>query len=291
MATLQDVLTCGKAMLGHPIVYSAQLDAQVLLCYVLEIERAMLYAYPEREITSIQQQEYFTLIARRKLHEPVAYLTGQKEFYGLDFFVDQRVLIPRPETEQLVETALAMIRESMANGHIPVVADIGTGSGALAIAIAVEEPRLPSIYACDISSAALELAYRNCQRHHVTERVRLLQGDLLSPLPEPIDLLLANLPYVGTDELNAIPADVYRYEPHQALFSGSDGLDLLRRLGKAIDQQSMLKPAGTLLLEIGYQQRESLTLFLHDIWPDAIITCQQDNAGLDRLLQVKTSKV
>ena len=110
-------------MLGYPIVQSAQLDAQVLLCHVLGIERAILYAYPEREITPLQEQEYFTLIARRKQHEPVAYLMEHKEFYGLDFFVDRRVLIPRPETELLVETALEFIKRSITSGHVPVVAD------------------------------------------------------------------------------------------------------------------------------------------------------------------------
>ena len=290
VATLQDALAKGKGMLGYPIVRSAQLDTQVLLCHVLGIERAMLYAYPEREITPLQEQQYFTLIARRKQYEPVPYLTGHKEFYGLDFFVDRRVLIPRPETELLVETALELIKRSITSGHVSVVADIGTGSGAIPIAIAVEEPRLPYIYASDISSDALEVAHLNCQRHHVTERVKLLQGDLVSPLPEPVDLLLANLPYVGTDEVDDIPPDVHLYEPHQALFSGPDGLDLLRRLSEEVQRCSVLKPAGVLLLEIGYQQREQLTHLLHKIWPNAIIACQKDHAGFDRILQVKPFK-
>ncbi len=236
-------------MLGYPSVRSAQLDAQVLLCYVLGIERAML----------------------------------------LDFIVDKRVLITRPETELLVETALEVIKCSIAGGHMPVVADIGTGSGAIPIAIAVEEPRLPYIYATDSSAEALEVARLNCLQHQVTERVRLLQGDLVSLLPEPVDLLLANLPYVGTDEVDGLPLDVRLYEPHQALFSGPDGLDLLRRLGEEVHRCRVLKPAGVLLLEIGYQQREELTHFLHDLWSSATITCRQDNAGFDRLLQIETS--
>ncbi len=289
LTTLQDVLAQGKSMLGYPSARSAQLDAQVLLCYVLGIERAMLYAYPEQEISLLQEKQYFTLIARRKQHEPVAYLTGHKEFYGLDFIVDKRVLIPRPETELLVETALEVIKRSIAGGHMPVVADIGTGSGAIPIAIAVEEPRLPYIYTTDSSAEALEVARLNCLQHQVTERVRLLQGDLVSLLPEPVDLLLANLPYVGTDEVDGLPLDIRLYEPHQALFSGPGGLDLLHRLGEEVHRCSVLKPAGILLLEIGYQQRGELTHFLHDLWPSATITCRQDNAGFDRLLQVETS--
>ena len=288
MATLQNVLAQAKSMLGHPIVRNAQLDAQVLLCHVLGIERAMLYAYPEREMTSQQEQQYFALIARRMQHEPVAYLTGHKEFYGLDFCVDKRVLIPRPETELLVETALEMIQRRIAHGQIPVVADIGTGSGAIPISVAVEEPRLPYLYATDISSETLQVAGLNCQRHHVTERVRLLQGNLVSSLPEPIDLLLANLPYVGTDELADISPDVRFYEPHQALFSGSDGLGLLRRLSKEVCQSRVLKAAGALFLEIGYRQREELAWLFHDRWPGATIICRKDHAGFDRILQIET---
>jgi len=289
LTTLQDVLAQGKSMLGYPSARSAQLDAQVLLCYVLGIERAMLYAYPEQEISLLQEKQYFTLIARRKQHEPVAYLTGHKEFYGLDFIVDKRVLIPRPETELLVETSLEVIKRSIAGGHMPVVADIGTGSGAIPIAIAVEEPRLPYIYATDSSAEALEVARLNCLQHQVTEQVRLLQDDLVSLLPEPVDLLLANLPYVGTDEVDGLPLDIRLYEPHQALFGGPGGLDLLRRLGEEVHHIGVLKPAGVLLLEIGYQQRGELTHFLHDLWPSATIICRQDNAGFDRLLQVETS--
>lgn len=290
MTTLQDALAQAKDMLGHPNVPSAQLDAQVLLCHVLKIERITLYAYPEREITSRQKEQYFALIARRKQHEPVAYLTGHKEFYGLDFFVDKRVLIPRPETELLVETALEIIKSRITHGDVPIVADIGTGSGAISITIAVEEPRLPYIYASDISFDALEVVRLNCQRHHVIERVRLLQGDLVSALPEPVDLLLANLPYVGSDEIGDISPDVQFYEPHLALFSGLDGLDLLRRLGEQVHQGSVLKPAGTLLLEIGYQQREELTRLFHHFWPDATITFRKDHAGFDRILQIENFK-
>jgi release factor glutamine methyltransferase len=287
VTTLQDALVRAKSMLGGPDVQSAQLDAQVLLCHVLGIERSMLYAYPEREIAAQQERCYLELIARKKQHEPVAYLTGHKEFYGLDFSVDERVLIPRPETELLVESALEMIRHRMAGGHVPIVADIGTGSGAIPIAIAVEEPRLPYLYASDVSCAALQIARLNCQRQHVVERVRLLHGDLVSTLPEPIDLLLANLPYVGTAEIMDIAPDVQLYEPHQALFSGPDGLDLLRRLGEEIHNSDVLKPAGALVLEIGYRQREALTHLFHRFWPDATITCRKDHAGFERILRIE----
>lgn len=245
-----------------------------------------LYAYPERTISDEQVAQYRALLTRRQRHEPIAYLTGHKEFYGLDFLVDQRVLIPRPETEMLVETALSMIKTRIATRQLPVIADIGTGSGAIPIAIAVEEPRLPFIYASDISADALEVARINCQRHHVSERVRLLQGDLVAPLPEPVDILLANLPYVGTDEIPDIAANVYNYEPHLALFAGPLGLGLLVQLCKDVQRFGTLKQGGAMLLEIGYQQCQPLTNVFHELWPGATVVCKKDYAGWDRLMQI-----
>src|SRR5205823_3907553 len=137
--------------------------------------------------------------------------------------------IPRPETELLVEAALKTCRQMLAAKRTPIVADIGTGSGVIPVTLAVLEPHLPYLYASDISADALNVAYLNCRRHHVEHRVRLLLGDLLVPLPEPIDILTANLPYVGIDEMAELAPDVRAYEPHLALFSGPKGLDLLRR--------------------------------------------------------------
>jgi release factor glutamine methyltransferase len=219
--------------------------------------------------------------------EPVAYLIGQKAFYGLEFTVDQRVLIPRPETELLVERALTLLGQRLSNGEMPLVADIGTGSGIIPISLAVHEPRLPIIYAVDVSADALAVARINCQRHGVSERIRLLQGDLLSPLPEPVDLLLANLPYVGTAEQPEMQPDVLNYEPHLALFSGPEGLDLLSRLLEQASQQTRLRPGATCLLEIGYRQAAPLTALASTLWPEATVTCLQDYAGWDRLLQLE----
>lgn len=264
-----------------------RLDAQLLLATVLDKERSYLFMYPDQELDTAQEARWQALLAQREQGEPVAYLIGQKAFYGLDFTVDKRVLIPRPETELLVEAALAVCRRRLDAGHIPVVADIGTGSGAIPISIAVHEPRLPSLYACDVSPRALAVARLNCQRHHVTERVHILQGDLLEPLPEPVDLLLANLPYVGTDEQATMTPDVLDYEPHLALFSGPTGLDLLQRLLREAKQSSKLRAGAVLLLEIGYRQRESLSQLAHEIWGAARITCLRDYAGWDRTLQIE----
>ena len=289
MATIQKLLEQGVQRLveaGQKSNRSARLDAQVLLSSVLDIERPLLYAYPEREVAAEQARQYLALIARRAQGEPVDYLLGQSEFYGLDFQVDKRVLIPRPETELLVEAALAAVRDRLARGSVPIVADIGTGSGAIPITLAVQEPHLPYLYATDISTDALEVARLNSQRHSVESRIRFLQGDLLAPLPEPVDMLTANLPYVGTDEMDVLAADVYAYEPHLALFSGPRGLDLLEQFFAEAQRPGVLKENALLLLEIGYQQREPLTHLLHNIWPNATITFQKDYAGWDRLLQV-----
>lgn len=287
MTTIRDALEQGTAVLtlaGQ--TPKPRLDAQVLLSHVLDVERTTLYTYPERLLTAQQEQQFSQLIERRKLGEPIAYLTGHKEFFGLDFLVDRRVLIPRPETELLVEAALSIIRERLAGARVPVVADIGTGSGIIPITLAVQEPRLPYLYASDISSDALAVARLNCQRHAVEQRVRLLQGDLLAPLPEPIDLLTANLPYVGTDEMEVLTPEVHAYEPHLALFSGYQGLDAMRRFFTEAQQPGKLKPDAIILLEIGYQQREPLSDLLSELWPHATVRFTKDYAGWDRLLQV-----
>lgn len=291
MTTIRDALqqSMQQLMLATlPERYNTvRLDAQVLLAHVLGIDRAMLYAYPERELTAEQEKQFFALLARRAQGEPVAYLLGHKEFYGLDFIVDSRVLIPRPETELLVETALQQIRMRLNAGQTPIVADIGTGSGAIPITLAVEEPRLPYLYASDISTDALAVARLNCQQQHVEARIRLLQGDLLAPLPEPVDILTANLPYVGTDEMAQLTPDVVSYEPHLALFSGPKGLALLYRLLDEVRQSATLKRNAVMLLEIGYQQRQPLQQYLSEYWPQAEVTPLVDYAGWDRVLQIQ----
>src|SRR5438067_1735819 len=286
MTTIKDALEQGMSALAQAGESGSRLDAQVLLGHVLNVDRATLYTYPERLLTGEQEEQFHLLLERRKRGEPVAYLVGHKEFFGLDFLVDKRVLIPRPETELLVEVALNSIRAMLDAGHTPLFADIGTGSGAIPITLAVQEPRLPYLYATDISAEALEVARINCQRHSIEQRVRLLHSDLLSALPEPLDIITANLPYVGTDEMEILAPDVLDYEPHLALFSGTQGLDLLERFFKEAQQSGKLKEHAVLLLEIGYQQRERLAHLLSNLWPQASVTFEKDFAGWDRLLKV-----
>lgn len=287
MTTIQEALTRATTQLAEAEVLTPRLDAQVLLSHILGKERVALLTYPERSLSEAQAEQFQRLVERRALREPVAYLTGHKEFYGLDFLVDRRVLIPRPETELLVDAALQIIRARLDAGRMPFVADIGAGSGAIPIVLAVTEPRLPYLYAVDLSQDALEVARLNCQRHHVSDRVRLLHGDLLAPLPEPVDIITANLPYVGDEEAALLAPDVITYEPRLALFSGPRGLDLLNRFFTETRQSDKLQAHAVLLLEIGYAQREPLTAIIQTLWPRAAVTVEQDYAGWDRLLKVE----
>lgn len=271
-------------------VENPRLDAQILLGHVLNKERSYLYMYPDQVLDTMQEARWHDLLARRVEGEPIAYLVGHREFYGLDFVVDKRVLIPRPETELLVEAALTICRQHLESSPPPVVADIGTGSGAIPISLLVNEPRLPYLYAVDVSPDALAVAGLNSERHQVAGRIRFLQGDLLAPLSEPVDLLLANLPYVGTNEQETMLPDVLDYEPHLALFSGTEGLDLLRRLLNEAGLERKLRAGAVLLLEIGYRQREPLTRLAREIWPRASVTCIKDYAGWDRVLQIEIEK-
>jgi release factor glutamine methyltransferase len=264
-----------------------ELDAEVLLAHVTGEPRASLLAFPERLLTPEQAESYAQLVKLRYAHQPVAYLTGHREFMGLDLLVDRRVLIPRPETELLVEAALEQIARRLGAGEIPVVADIGTGSGAIALSVVTHEPRLPYLYATDISADALAVAEGNARRLGVAGRVTFLQSDLLTDLPSSIDILLANLPYVAPKDAPILPADVARYEPGLALYGEGDGLGHLRRLFQ--QAPAHLAHGATLVLELGYDQREAVETLASETFPDCILQSGRDYAGWDRYLIVQTA--
>jgi release factor glutamine methyltransferase len=275
-----------EALAQAGVTATPDLDAALLLGHVLGVGRALLLAYPERLLAKDQVDAYHALIERRLAGEPVAYLTGHKEFMGLDFLTDARALIPRPETEFLVEAALAAARARLARGETPLAADIGTGSGAIAVALAALEPRLPRIFATDLSSDALALAAANASHLAVAERVVFLQGDLLEPLPEPVDLLLANLPYVAPHDAALLMPDIRRYEPPLALYGDEDGLGHLRRL--FAEAPARLRPGATVILEFGYDQRTQVEALAHAHFPDAAVRVLADYAGWDRTIIVDT---
>jgi release factor glutamine methyltransferase len=259
------------------------------LGHVLGLTRAQIHAHPDRRLDAAELDSYRELIERCRQHEPLAYIVGHKEFYGLDFYVDRRVLIPRPETELLVEKGLEI---GQAASHPPTIADVGTGSGAIAVSLAVHLPRA-IIYALDASPEALEVAALNCRRHRVERLVHLLQSDLLSSLPEPVDLIVANLPYVSWAEWEELPRTITAYEPRSALDGGPDGLNAIRRL--LAQARSYLKPRATILLEIGATQGAAVTdLARHSFdklrtphFSTTTVEVVQDYAGLDRMVVIE----
>lgn len=233
---------------------TARRDAELLLRHVLGRDHAWLLAHPEAEITPEHLTHYENLLARRARNEPIQYILGQQEFYGLALHVTPDVLIPRPETEHLVEAALARIPADQPTR----VLDVGTGSGAIAIALAARLPHA-TITAVDASAAALAVARKNTAHHHLENQIRIVKSDLLSAVPgETFDVIVSNPPYVSVKE-NLEP-QVRHFEPHFALFAGESGLEIYRRF---IPQaEKALVPGGWLLMEIGYGQQDSLTTLL-----------------------------
>ncbi len=188
--TIEQALSRARKILVANNVEDAPLESELLLRHVLKISRVQLYLELERELGPQEEQAFWPLIKRRLNHEPTAYITGCREFYGLDFYVDPSVLIPRPESELLVEKAI----KPAYNHAVSTIAEVGTGCGAIAISLSLSLPQA-KIYAIDISASALKVALSNCQKHGVTDRICLLLGDMLDPLLEPVDLVVANLPY------------------------------------------------------------------------------------------------
>lgn len=281
-------LVAAARRLREARISSPQLDAAVLLGFVLGVNKAWLYAHPTRRLTDFELTRFEDLVRRRMCSEPVAYLVGFKSFYGLDITVDRRVLIPRPETELLVERALAQIQRLVREGQQPRVADIGTGSGAIAVALAVNAPEA-IVYATDVSPEALDVAAQNFWRYGVGEQVQLLPGPLLDPLPEPVDILVANLPYVATADLAHLPAQVRDFEPVLALDGGPDGLQVIGQLLRALAEpagRAKLCPGGLVYLEIGAEQGEAAEALAQATLPDADVELLADYTGLDRVLLI-----
>jgi release factor glutamine methyltransferase len=272
--TLKKALSRARDILAGNDIKDAPLEAELLLEHALKISRVQLYLDLEHELTPQQEQNFWRLVERRLNGEPTAYITGNRQFYGLDFYVDHAVLIPRPESELLVEKAIELEQ----NHHLPTIADIGTGCGAIAISLALGLPQA-KIYATDISAAALEVALVNCQKHGVTGRVRLLQGDMLEPLFEPVDLIIANLPYVKKSELNSMS-----FEPRLALDGGAEGTERICHLCRQAN--SKLSPGGHLLLEMGQGQRVAITSLLESLFPDGEIEVTADLSGIERVVHL-----
>jgi release factor glutamine methyltransferase len=276
---LRQALAGAREILTDARIEEPSLESEILLRHVLNIDRVKLYLEIDRELSNEEQASFWQLVSRRLKGEPTAYITGHREFFGLDFYVNASVLIPRPETELLVEKALSLARE----GTVHTIADVGTGCGAIAISLAVNLSSAV-IYATDISEAALGVVRSNCRKHGVTDRVILLAGDMLQPLPRPVDLIVANLPYVESGELSVRA----NFEPQLALDGGPDGLDKVRRL--CTQMGNKLNPGGQVLLEIGQGQGPAVTVLLRHLFPASDIEVTPDLADIDRMVRLDLSE-
>ena len=261
----------------------ARLDAETLMMHVLGRNKAYLYAHPEVELACGELNRYQEALQRRAAGEPLQYITGHQEFWGLDLLVTPAVLVPRRETEHAVEAALELLREIKS----PRVIDVGTGSGCIALALASELPGA-SLNAVDISNDALEVARKNAKRLNLLDRVAFSQSDLLGSYLNgalAFDMVVSNPPYVGDSEADKLQVEVREHEPHCALFGGGvEGLDIYRRL---IPQAArVLKPGGWLVMEIGYTQEQAIRDLLKD-WKD--VRCVPDLRGIPRVVIAKVS--
>jgi len=300
---LKAALTAAVERLGVAEIGSPRLNSETLLMFVLGVNRAYLYAHPERELNPEEQARYDDAVEQRATGMPSQYITGHQEFWGLDFLVAPAVLIPRPETEHVVETVLELVREGdVQSGARLRLVDIGTGSGCIVLALANELPTA-ELYATDISADALEIARANAARLQLANRVQFLQCDVLGPVANPdnrgpstrtgvlaqedsvefrdLDVVVSNPPYVAYREADKVQKSVREFEPLNAVFAGIDGLDVISRI---VEQALIaLKAGGWLVVEIGYSMRdEVLELLRPAIWDD--IRVVPDLQGIPRVI-------
>jgi release factor glutamine methyltransferase len=313
---VKEVLETAAQRLAKAGCDTPALDAELLLAHIFAKDRTWLVMHPRQTLDKNRLDNFFDLLRRRERREPVAYITGQKEFFALEFQVNRHVLIPRPETELLVETAIQIATERVGEStsrqpgklfnnepihntqhgvspsHLspplsPVtIADVGTGSGCIVVSLAKNLAHA-LLFAVDASAEALSLARHNAARHQVAGRITFLAGNLLHPLPQPVDLIVSNPPYISRSDLAAaVPPEVGQYEPRLALDGGEDGLEVIRQL--LFGAGAKLNPGGTLLAEIGAAQGRAVTRLAKEQFPEAGIRLKKDLAGLDRLLMVQT---
>jgi release factor glutamine methyltransferase len=289
----------GIARLRAKKIPSDTLAAELLLMHALGRDRTWLYTTPEHPLDPATAEKYFALIARRAAGEPTQYLTGRQEFWALEFEVTPAVLIPRPETEHLIEVALERLGErgikinmkTGASSPALHIADVGTGSGCIAVALAHELPHA-KIIATDISAPALEVARRNAKRHEVSDRIQFIETDLLdnialAPLatrhsPLLFDLIVSNPPYISHTDAASLPTEVREHEPHSALFGGPSGAEIYARL--IAQSGAKLRPGGILVLELGYDSATAVRKMLHEEHRWANISITNDLAGIPRVI-------
>jgi release factor glutamine methyltransferase len=282
--TAADLLSRAVAELTEHGVLTPRLDAEVLLAHALRISRAGLYSRLHEPPPAGTVDAFSKLLRRRARHEPLHYITGVREFWSLEFTVDPQVLIPRPETEVVVETALQLFSQSAIRNRQSVILDVGTGSGCIAITLAKELPQA-EVWAADISPDALRIARENARHHSVAARIRFLQGDLFLPVAEKrgsFDLIIANPPYVAQSELATLQPEVRDWEPPLALDGGLDGLDFYRRL--LCEGPTYLRAGGWLVMEIGHGQGKAVLRLAREQPDLSDGRCVCDYAGQERVI-------
>jgi release factor glutamine methyltransferase len=295
---LRSALRDAIAQLESKQVPSASLAAELLLMHTLGRDRTWLYACPEHELDATTHERYFSLIARRASRVPTQHLTGHQEFWGLDFEVTPDILIPRPETEHVIEVALDRLGaapggSAPANNAALRIVDVGTGSGCIAIALA-QELHNAHITATDISAPALEVARRNATRNGVTPRIDFVECNLLDALLHEsrvtnhesrlLDVIVSNPPYIARREAATLPVEVREHEPEAALFGGETGTEMYSPL--IAQAKTLLKPGGILVLELGYDSAEHVSRLLNTAeWNEVTLT--NDLAGIKRVASAR----
>ena len=286
---LKPVLTSAITRLTAEHIPSPRMNAELLLMFTLGCDRAYLYAHPERELTADEQTRYDAALAERARGVPAQYITGHQEFWGMDFIVTPAVLIPRPETEHVIEIVLELAGVERAGGRgrpphtIPLrIADVGTGSGCIALVLAKELPQA-EIHATDISPAALEIARANAARHQLESRIHFREADLLAGFENSsFDFIVSNPPYVGDSEEDQVQLEVRKFEPRNAVFAGPTGLEVIARL---IPQaHDALRPGGRLIMEISGTIAEKVKELLRD-WNEVQI--RPDLQSIPRVAQAR----
>ena len=283
MPTLREFLRDSRRRLAEAGTLEPRLESEVVLTDVLGIPRHRLYAYQDDTIPDEAAETLEKAVQRRLRREPLAYILGHREFYGVDLTVGPGVMVPRPETEMLIERAMLVCMERMERAGL-VVADVGTGSGGIAVNLAMHLPGV-RLYATDISADALEVARVNVDKFGLGQRITLLKGDLLEPLPGRVDVIVANLPYIPSARLKGLQPEL-AWEPRTALDGGADGMVMLRRLmGQAAGKLAL---DGVMLLEIDPGQGESLRRMTTRLFPGAATSVDKDLAGLDRIFVLES---
>jgi release factor glutamine methyltransferase len=288
MSTIAQTIAATAARLSSHGVQNARLDAEVLLCHVLTRDRAWLLAHMQDRLDDQAARHLERIVDRRAVREPLQYITGRQEFWGLEFVVTPDVLIPRPETELVVEAAIRALR----NLPSPLLVDLCTGSGCIAVSIA-KELKSSRIFAVDQSEEALAVARKNSAAHDVSGRIRFLAGNLFQPIQEldiqgKVDVITANPPYIPSRDLPSLQPEVRDFEPEMALIAGTEGTEIHERIIK--EAPLFLKKGGSLIMEMGVGQAERLIAVAETSGVFTTPEIQKDLAGIDRIIILQKGK-